>query len=182
MDRAAGDTQPLHLPGSGLPPQAVAAGGGEVVWFTTNLMTLKATAESTGGAFGLVEAVGHPGSGPPLHVHHREHEAFWVLEGLLTVRCGEETFTAGPGSFTFLPRGVPHAFVIEGDSPGRILSICTPGGFERYFVAAGRPPEHDGLPPAGPPDVGMLDRVGRDFGLEIVGPPIAPNDALPGQP
>jgi mannose-6-phosphate isomerase-like protein (cupin superfamily) len=154
----------LHIP----------AEAGEAVWFTHNRMTIKATAEETGGAFGLVEAIGPAGSSPPLHIHHREDEAFWLLEGRLTVRCGERTFTAGPGSFTLLPRGVPHTFRVEGDTPARLLSICTPGGFERYFAAAGRPAEHDGLPPFGPPDVALLSRVGEDFGLEIVGPPLTP--------
>jgi mannose-6-phosphate isomerase-like protein (cupin superfamily) len=156
--------------------RTVGASEGETVWFTENRMTLKATAETTGGAFGLVEAVGPAGSSPPLHVHHREDEAFWLLEGTLTVRCGDRTFTAEPGSFTFLPRGVPHTFVVEGDKPARLLSICVPGGFERFFVAAGRPPRHDGLPHRAPPDVALLRRVGSDFGLEFVGPPLAPGE------
>jgi mannose-6-phosphate isomerase-like protein (cupin superfamily) len=152
----------------------VPAGAGETVWFTQNRMTLKATAESTGGAFGLVEAVGPAGSSPPLHIHHREDEAFWLLEGALTVRCGDRTFSVEAGSFTFLPRGVPHTFRVEGDAPARLLSICVPGGFEQYFVAAGRAPEAEGLPPNEPPDVGLLRRVGERFGVEIVGPPLAP--------
>src|SRR4051812_48008328 len=152
----------------------IGAGAGQAVWFTQNRMTIKATAAMTGGAFGLVEAVGPAGSSPPLHIHHREDEAFWVLEGSLTVRCGDRTFSAGPGSFTFLPRGVPHTFLVEGDVPARLLSICVPGGFEEYFVAAGRPAEDDGLPPNAPPDVAMLREVGEGFGLEIVGPPLAP--------
>jgi mannose-6-phosphate isomerase-like protein (cupin superfamily) len=157
------------------PARHVAPGEGEAVWFTQNRMTLKATAESTGGAFGLVEAVAPAGSSPPLHVHHREDESFWVLEGSFSVRCGDRTFSAGPGSFIFLPRGVPHTFVVEGNAPARLLSLCTPGGFEQYFVAAGRPAENDGLPPQGPPDVGLLRRVGEAFGVEIVGPPLAPS-------
>ncbi len=150
------------------------AGAGEAVWFTNTLMTVKATAESTGGAYGLVEAVAPAGFGPPLHIHHREDEAFWVLEGRLTVRCGEDTFSAGPGSFTFLPRDVPHAFVVEDDAPARILSLCSPGGLERYFVAAGRPAERPELPAHEPVDVGLLARVGEAFGVEILGPPMAP--------
>jgi mannose-6-phosphate isomerase-like protein (cupin superfamily) len=157
----------------------IAAEAGQAVWFTQNRMTIKATSAMTGGAFGLVEAVGPAGSSPPLHVHHREDEAFWVLEGTLTVRCGDRTFTAGPGSFTFLPRGVPHTFVVEGDAPVRLLSICVPGGFEEYFVAAGRPAGDDGLPPNVPPDVAMLREVGERYGLEIVGPPLAPRGTLP---
>ncbi len=152
----------------------VRAGDGQTVWFTQNRMTLKATAETTGGAFGLVEAVAPAGSSPPLHVHHREDESFWVLDGELTVRCGERTLEAGAGSFVFLPRGVPHSFVVEADRPAHLLSLCVPGGFEQYFVAAGRRPEHDGMPPDEPPDVALLVRVGKQFGLEIVGPPLKP--------
>ena len=79
--------------------QTIPAGQGEAIWFTNNLMTLKATAKSTGGAYGLVESLAPAASGPPLHVHHREDEAFWILEGTLTVRCGDQTFSAGPGSY-----------------------------------------------------------------------------------
>src|SRR3954451_13066416 len=142
------------------------AGEGESVWFTQNRMTIVATAESTGGAFGLTEAIGPAGSSPPLHIHHRGDEAFWLLEGERTTRLGDRTLPAEPGSFTFLPRGVPHTFVVEGDRPARLLSICAPGGFEGYFAAAGRPAEGDGLPPEAPLDVAMLRRVGEEFGLE----------------
>ena len=155
------------------PPAAVAPGGGEAVWFTNYRMTLKATAETTGGAFGLVEAAAPVGSGPPLHIHEREDEAFWILEGSLAVRCGTETFEAGPGSFTFLPRGVPHTFAVVA-GPARILSICTPGGFERFFVDAGRPAETNGLPQAGPVDVATLARIGGEYGVQFVGPPLTP--------
>ncbi|MGH2896767.1 MAG: quercetin 2,3-dioxygenase [Solirubrobacteraceae bacterium] len=152
----------------------VAPGAGERIWFTQNLMTFKATAETTGGAYTLLEAVAPAGSGPPLHVHHREDEGFWVLEGTLSIRCGEETFTAGPGSYTFLPRGVPHAFVVEGDTQARVLSMATPGGLEGFFATVGRPAENDGLPPAGPPDVAALSRVGAEYHIEVLGPPMAP--------
>ncbi|HEY7691713.1 MAG TPA: quercetin 2,3-dioxygenase [Gaiellaceae bacterium] len=152
----------------------VPAGEGEAVWFQPNRMTIKATAETTGGAYGLFESLIAPGSSPPLHVHHREDEAFWVLEGELTMVCGDETFSAGPGAYAFLPRGVPHTFVVEGDRPARMLTLLSPGGGERFFAEAGRPPEAEGLPPAGPPDVEKLRRVGAEYGNEIVGPPLPP--------
>src|SRR5215475_1220712 len=76
---------------------------GRAIWFLSNRMTIKATGASTGGAFGLVESLIAPGFSPPLHVHHREDESFWVLEGELTMRCGDRSFRAGPGSFVFLP-------------------------------------------------------------------------------
>ena len=150
---------------------------GDAYWFTNNRMTILARAAQTGGAFGLVEGIGPVGSSPPLHVHTREDEVMVLLEGSLLVRCGDETFRAEAGSATFLPRGVAHTFLVEGDQPARLLSLSLPGGFEEYFAVAGRPAEGDGLPPNEPPDVAMLARVGAEFGLEIVGPPLLPGEA-----
>jgi mannose-6-phosphate isomerase-like protein (cupin superfamily) len=159
------------------PAVVVPSGEGQALWFTTNRITIKARAEDTGGAFSLWESFVPPGSSPALHVHHREEETFWVLEGRLTIRCGDDTFSAGPGSMAVLPRGVPHTFVAEGDAPAHLLTLATPGGVEGYFVAAGRPAEDAGLPPAGPPDVELLQRFSSDYGLEIVGPPLAPTES-----
>ncbi len=151
----------------------IAAGEGQATWFLTNRMTMKATAQMTNGAFGLVESLIAPGFSPPLHVHHREDESFYVLEGEVTMRCGDRTFQAMPGAFVFLPRGVPHTFVVEGDKPARMLTLMTPGGGEAFFPEAGRPAEREGLPPAAPPDIEGLKRAGALFESEIVGPPMA---------
>jgi mannose-6-phosphate isomerase-like protein (cupin superfamily) len=151
--------------------------GGETFWFLNNRTTIKATAQSTGGAYGLLESWIPPGFSPPLHVHHREDEAFWLLEGEMTLRCGDLTMSGVAGSYFFLPRGVPHSFLIEGRTPARMLTLWSPGGGEGFFAAAGRPAEHDGLPPAAPTDVERLRIVGAGFGLEIVGPPMRPHQA-----
>lgn len=151
-------------------------GEGQAIWFLRNRMSVKATAETTGGGFGLVESTIAPGFSPPLHVHHREDESFYVLEGEVTMQCGERRFRASAGAFVFLPRGVPHSFVVEGDRPARMLTLLTPGGGEGVFVEGGRPAERDGLPPASPPDIDGLRRVSARYGAEIVGPPIAPSD------
>jgi mannose-6-phosphate isomerase-like protein (cupin superfamily) len=152
------------------------AAGGDAHWFTDNRMTILVRAHETGGAFGAVEGVGRPGSSPPLHVHSREDEVFVLLSGRLLVRCGDDTFRAEPGSATFLPRGVPHTFLVDGDEPARLISLSLPGGFEEFFAAAGRPAERDGLPPQEPPDVPRLQQVGAQFGLQFVGPPLRPGD------
>src|SRR6476659_8333592 len=123
-------------------------GAGQAIWFLRNRMTVKATAETTGGAFDLVESLIAPGFSPPLHVHHREDESFWVLEGELSMRCGDRTCQASAGSFVFLPRDVPHTFVVEGDKPARMLTLLTPGGGEGVFIDGGREPDGEGLPPA----------------------------------
>jgi mannose-6-phosphate isomerase-like protein (cupin superfamily) len=150
-------------------------GEGSAVWFLRNRMTIKATAETTGGAYGLLESYIAPGFSPPLHVHHNEDETFWVLEGTLTMRCGDRTYAAPAGSYVFLPRDVPHTFVVEGGSPARMLTLLTPGGGERVFVEGGRPAEADGLPPVEPLDIEKLRRAGQKYGTEIVGPPMTPH-------
>jgi mannose-6-phosphate isomerase-like protein (cupin superfamily) len=154
---------------------AFAAGdaAGEATWFLGNRMIVKADSESTGGGFGLVESWIPAGSSPPLHVHHREDESFWVLEGRVRFRCGDEDIEAEPGSFVFLPREVPHTFVVEGDETAHILTLLTPGGGERFFIDGGRVPDGPGLPPPGPPDIEKLQRVAPPYGMEIVGPPLA---------
>jgi quercetin dioxygenase-like cupin family protein len=153
-------------------PVVLGPGEGESVWFLNSRMTLKATGATTGGGYGLLESSIPPGFSPPMHVHHREDESFYVLEGQLRLQCGDETFVAEAGSYIFLPREVPHSFRVEGDTPARMLTIETPGGGERFFVDAGRPVEGEGLPDAAPVDVELLRRVGNAYGAEVVGPPL----------
>ena len=147
---------------------------GQAIWFLGNRMTIKATAQSTGGLYGLVESWLAPGFSPQLHIHRREDESFWVLEGELTMRCGDETFRARPGSYLFLPRLLPHTFVVEGDAPARLLTLMTPGGAEGFFVEAGEPAVGDGPAPAAPLDVERLKRIAEKFGADIVGPAMTP--------
>jgi len=160
-------------------PQFVEPAEGSAIWFLRNRMVVKATANTTNGAFGLLETLLAPGFSPPLQVHHREDESFYILEGELTMQCGEKRFRATPGAFVFLPRDVPHTFVVEGDRPARMLTLLTPGGGEGVFIEGGRQAEHDGLPPAAPPDIPALQQVSVRYGAEIVGPPIAPGGAQP---
>ena len=91
---------------------------------------LKASRASTGGSLTLLESrLRH---GPPLHVHAYEDESFYILDGSLTVTCGRDVFQAGPRSFVFLPRQVPHTFHPNGGE-ATVLLIGTPGGLDEYF-------------------------------------------------
>lgn len=153
-------------------PYALTPGEGEAIWYVNNRATILASAAQTGGAFGLVHMQVALGHGPPLHIHRAEDEAFWVLEGHLTVRCGDEEFAAGPGAFVYTPRGVPHTFRLEGGIPARLLVLLTPGGGEGFFVEAGRPAAGPGLPPPAPPDVAQLAAIGAKYHQEFVGPPL----------
>ena len=126
-------------------------GEGELIAGSSSA-TIKATGEDTGGSFYLGESVIQPGfAGPPPHVHERLHDMFYVLEGTLTMRLGDETLDLGPGSFACVPPGTIHTFSNRSDQPVRFLNFNTPAGWENYMrdlasaLAAGSPtPEEIG--------------------------------------
>jgi quercetin dioxygenase-like cupin family protein len=154
-------------------PFALANGEGERIWFLNSEITIKATAASTGGELFLMETHIPEGFSPPLHVHHDEHEAFYVLEGELDIVCGSERYHAPAGAFAFLPRGIAHTFRAITDV--HILTIAVPGGVEGFFRGVGSPADGPGLPPPGPIDIVAVEQVAAQFNTELVGPPLGPS-------
>lgn len=146
-------------------------GGGDTLWFLGTLMTVKAGSNQTGGAFTLIEQIAPAGFGPPMHLHRHEDEAFYVLDGEVTFTIGDRVREAGPGAFVFLPRGVPHTFVVSEPGPARLLQLTTPGGFERFAGEAGEPAAQPTLPPPATPDVPRLLGLMAKYGYEPVGNP-----------
>lgn len=144
---------------------------GPTISFLGTLMKLRAAGDQTRGNFGLIEQVLPPGFTPPLHVHHREDEAFYLLEGEATFVCGDERVNAGPGSFVFFPRDIPHWFRIEGDRPARLLQFNFPAGLENFFQEAGEAVEEGQTAPAGAPNIEKMAAAAPRFQLEILGPP-----------
>lgn len=111
---------------------ARAPGEGKILSIPTGpRMEVKASAEETGGRFGLIES--HQVGDVPLHVHENDDEAFYILEGEYEIRCGDQTFQAGPGTFVYLPHGVPHAQRLRSDTAKKLILIA-PGGFENWFL------------------------------------------------
>ena len=102
-------------------------GEGEALWWIGMLATIKASAEQTGGRYTLVEVLAPDGFASPLHVHHTEDEAFWILEGEMTFYVGDQTIKAHTGSFLFGPKEVPHAFAVD-SGPARLCSSSRPRG------------------------------------------------------
>jgi len=133
-----------------LRPYVRSAEPGNLFWYMGQLMSALAEGEDTGGRLTVYEILFPPDSGPPLHVHEREDEAFYVIEGGLSVRMGDEEFEAPTGSFVFQPRGIPHAFRSSSEG-ARALLLVVPSGFENFFHALGQPAEAMALPPAGRP-------------------------------
>ena len=132
-----------------------------------------AAGAQTGGAYALCEARVLPGGGPPPHIHHREDEAFFVLEGEITFALGDRKVVAKPGSFIQGPRGIPHAFKNESNAPARMLILVTPPGFEKFMAEFAQPvPSFDTPPlPVTPADIQKLLAVAPKYGIEILPPP-----------
>ena len=141
------------------------------VWYNGSLMTFLATGDHTQGKFALIEAVAWKGNVPPPHIHHREDEIFYVLEGEIVVSVGDRTIKGKAGTMVFLPRDVPHSFTIESEY-GRMLILLTPAGLERWFKEFSVPAQAMSLPPADEPAYGEVQRMleaAPRFGIEFVG-------------
>jgi len=130
-------------------------------------MILKIDSHKTGGVMSVVESVVQPGSGPPKHVHTREDELFYVLQGTFKIWRGDDILEVGEGAVAFLPRDVPHTYQNIGESPGRLLAIITPGGFDGFF----REVSSKNL--SAPRDMEELTKIAGQFGLQFLGPPPA---------
>ena len=126
------------------------------------MMTYKATVEDTGAAYSLAEEVTPPQGGLPLHVHHREDEAMYILEGEYEIQCGDDVFRATAGTFVFLPRDVPNRYQNVGDTPGRFLYITSPGGFEKLVEQVSL------LSIGAPPDMQKIKETGLKYGVEFI--------------
>jgi mannose-6-phosphate isomerase-like protein (cupin superfamily) len=145
---------------------------GNAFWWQGSLMTIKARAADTGGALGLVEGIFYEGFGPPLHVHHREDEGMFVLEGEIRFRRGTDEFIAGPGTLVWAPREMPHAFTVQSPT-ARALVIVTPGGFEQMFIVGGVPVSESTEstePPALGYDPDAARALAAQFGFDVIGP------------
>jgi mannose-6-phosphate isomerase-like protein (cupin superfamily) len=92
---------------------------------------VKASVSSTGGHFSLIES--HTAGGAPWHVHSREDEYFYVVDGEITVWCGNDEFHAGPRSFVFLPRGIPHAWDVKSAGKATVLMMTVPAMLEEFL-------------------------------------------------
>jgi len=132
-----------------LEPAAVRTSEGEARWWFGGLAEIKATAADTGGQMTIVEVTQHPGAEAPLHVHYRDDEGFWVLEGDVTFEVGDQTIEASAGDYVFGPRDIPHRFTV-GDQGCRMLFILVPGGIEDLIRATSEPAPSRTLPP--PPE------------------------------
>jgi len=149
---------------------ALQDGESEMIWFIGTLAKIKGDGTRTGESFGMVEFTHPPGFATPLHVHHNEDEAFYVLSGSMRGICGDELWEASSGAFVWLPKDIPHGYQVEGEDVLRTLALSLPAGFESFVREAGEPAQSSELPLPGPPDVDKLLAAATKYGQEILGP------------
>ena len=157
-------------------------GEGNARWWGGGLATIKVTGKETGDLYSIVEILEPQGARAPLHLHRKEDEAFYVLEGEMTFRIGEETIKARPGSFVFGPKDVPHTYTVD-SGPARLLFLLSPAGFEGFIEAISKPAKANTLPPSGSEDPSDEDETTEGaesesfavlearYGCELVGTP-----------
>jgi mannose-6-phosphate isomerase-like protein (cupin superfamily) len=111
----------------------VPADSGPSFWGPGDRYTFLVTGAQSDGAYFIMEAIVPPEGGPPPHIHHREQESFYVLDGTLDIQMGDRTVRASTGDFVHIPCGTIHCFRNTGASSARLLLIFSPGGMERFF-------------------------------------------------
>ena len=127
-----------QAPAGPVAPIALGPDEGEALWAFGTLISVKAASETTDGRVMVTENVGGRGAGSPLHVHHREDEWFYVLEGELTLWVGGRVIAAPAGSFVYAPRDIPHTFTVSSEE-ARFLLVTEPAGLEGMLRALGEP-------------------------------------------
>ncbi len=155
---------------------ATGARTSQQLWFFDAVVTVHIAHDDGSDGIAMLESAQPYGTSPPLHVHRAEDEAFYVLEGELRIRAGNAEFRIGAGEAALAPAGVPHTYRVESREGARWLNVTTHGDFERFERALSRPAERNELPPPqGPPTPEQLEALvaaGRQYGIELVGPPL----------
>lgn len=144
---------------------------GASFWVLGDLYTFKATGKETNGVFTVIDQIIQPQNGPPPHIHHREDEAFYVLEGKFSFLSGDKQSVFEAGSFVYVPRGTLHTFKNIDEQRGRLLVIITPAGLEEFFYAIGTPAtDLPTPPPFDPAIITKLMQLAESYHMEIILP------------
>lgn len=141
------------------------------LWFADSLVYVHVDGERSGGAYSLSETLAAHGNMPPLHVHRRNDETFYVLEGDVRLFVGNCEVSLVAGQAAFAPRGVPHTYRVESDR-ARWLVINSPAGFEGFVRATSDPAPRPELPPSDrQTDPAAFAAAAAEQGIDILGPP-----------
>ena len=153
-------------------PFVARRGERDPIWSLGGHFTTKLDGNNTDGRFSLTEAVAFRTTEPPLHIHHREDEAWYVIDGQMTFFIGDKELVATAGSLVFGPKGVAHTFTVDTE-PTRVLVLASPAGFEHFAADLGIPALTEEMPEdLVLPTPEVLGPVAERYGIALVGPPI----------
>jgi quercetin dioxygenase-like cupin family protein len=143
---------------------------GPSYWGPGDRYTFLVTGAHNNGAYFIMEAIIPSGGGPPLHIHHREEESFYLLEGALEITLGEKKINATIGDFVQIPRRIVHGFQNVGSTAARMLLFLSPAGMEKYFEEVLEPVQDrcSAIPPITQAMIARLLNAGSKHGLEFV--------------
>jgi quercetin dioxygenase-like cupin family protein len=145
-------------------PKILPPGSGQAINVIGDTMLIRLTGADTGGVFTLVEQTNAPGVGIPMHVHKNEDELFHIIEGSIAFTVGDQSLVASAGTTVFLPRDLPHAWKVVGDSTVKNLVHVFPAGAEKMWQ------ELSALPPGEPPDMAQVVAICARFGVTFLPP------------
>jgi mannose-6-phosphate isomerase-like protein (cupin superfamily) len=154
------------------PPTIKKNSEGRTIAVVGDVYRFLATGDNTHGTYAICEAIVPPDGGPPPHVHSREEEGFYILEGEITVQAGDEQIVATAGMFVNLPIGTPHSFKNESTKTAKMLIMIAPAGLENMFFEVGLPVV-EGSITALPPTREEIDKllmIAPKYGIEILLP------------
>jgi quercetin dioxygenase-like cupin family protein len=143
-------------------------GEGRLIAVVGDVYRFLATGDETDGKYAMWEALVPPEGGPPPHIHSREEESFYILEGEITFQVGQERIVAKAGTFANMPVGSLHSFKNESDRPARMIISIAPAGLEQMFFEVGVPlsaPEQ--VAPPTPVEIERLLAAAPRYGVEI---------------
>jgi quercetin dioxygenase-like cupin family protein len=155
-----------------LPLTLTKPSNGRTVAVVGDVYRFLATGENTNGKYAIWEAIVPLGGGPPPHVHSREEEGFYILEGDITLQAGDKKIVATAGMFVNMPIGLPHSFKNESSKPAKMLIMVAPAGLENMFLEVGVPLP-DGSTTALPPtqeEITRLLEIAPKYGVELLLP------------
>ena len=150
-------------------PTITKPGEGRTIAVVGDVYRFLATSDDTNGKYALWEAIVPSGGGPPPHVHSREEEGFYILEGEITFQIAEERVVATAGMFANMPVGTPHSFKNESDQPAKMLISVAPAGLEQMFFECGVPVAQGATtaPPPSKTEIEKLLEIAPRYGIEI---------------
>lgn len=159
--------------------------GKELLWFNNTLVAIHVSSTAGEDSICVVEHRMPYGDSPPLHVHRREDEVFHILDGRLRFQIDGRERIADAGETVIAPKGLPHTYRVESREGANTLTITRGADFETLLRQAGRPAERPGLPPqmeSTPELIAALVQLCANNGIDVVGPPLEPDDFRSNRP